>query len=130
MKNATQSYLCRPCKGSGKISKDICPACHGTGYTQSESAPAQAGGHDATPRVGSDTPETDQAEALPIGFWSCATVTGEFARRLERERDRLKMEIEQLRKDLELERMRLDWLLPRQSNMHQTRHSIDKELSR
>jgi DnaJ-class molecular chaperone len=42
MKNETQSYLCRPCKGSGKISKDICPACHGTGYTQSESAPAQA----------------------------------------------------------------------------------------
>jgi hypothetical protein len=57
---------------------------------KTESAPAPAGGHDATPWVGSDTPETDQAEALPIGFWSCATVTGEFARRLERERDGLK----------------------------------------
>jgi len=70
--------------------------------TQAESAPAPAGGHDATPWVGSDTPLTDQAEALPMGFWSCATVTGEFARRLERERDRLKEELQDLVEYLDL----------------------------
>jgi hypothetical protein len=64
---------------------------------KTESSPAPAGGHDATPWVGSDTPETDQAEALPIGFWSCATVTGEFARRLERERDSLLAERDRLK---------------------------------
>jgi hypothetical protein len=34
-----------------------------------------------------DTPETDAASSPHIGFFSCATVTAEFARRLERERD-------------------------------------------
>ena len=70
--------------------------------TQAESAPAPAGGHDATPWVGSDTPLTDQAEALPIGFWSCATVPSAFARRLERERDRLKEVLQDLVEYLDL----------------------------
>jgi len=35
----------------------------------------------------SNTPETDAASSPHIGFFSCATVTAEFARRLERERD-------------------------------------------
>jgi quinol monooxygenase YgiN len=35
----------------------------------------------------SDTPETDQNAVPHIGFYSCATVTAEFARKLERERD-------------------------------------------
>ena len=35
----------------------------------------------------SETPETDAASSPHIGFFSCATVTAEFARRLERERD-------------------------------------------
>ena len=70
--------------------------------TQAESAPAPAGGHDATPWVGSDTPLTDQAEALPMGFWSCATVPSAFARRLERERDRLKEELQDLVEYLDL----------------------------
>jgi hypothetical protein len=35
----------------------------------------------------SDTPETDAAASPHIGFFSCATVTAEFARRLERERN-------------------------------------------
>ena len=64
--------------------------------TQAESAPAPAGGHDATPWVGSDTPLTDQAEALPMGFWSCATVPSAFARRLERERDQLRAALERI----------------------------------
>ena len=33
------------------------------------------------------TPETDAAASPHIGFYSCATVTANFARRLERERD-------------------------------------------
>jgi hypothetical protein len=35
----------------------------------------------------SDTPETDQKAVPHIGFYSCATVPAEFARKLERERD-------------------------------------------
>jgi hypothetical protein len=35
----------------------------------------------------SDTPDTDQKAVPHIGFYSCATVTAEFARKLERERD-------------------------------------------
>ena len=34
-----------------------------------------------------DTPETDQKAVPHIGFYSCATVPAEFARKLERERD-------------------------------------------
>jgi hypothetical protein len=35
----------------------------------------------------SNTPETDQKAVPHIGFYSCATVPAEFARKLERERD-------------------------------------------
>jgi hypothetical protein len=35
----------------------------------------------------SDTPETDAKTSPHIGFFSCATVPAEFARRLEHERD-------------------------------------------
>jgi hypothetical protein len=35
----------------------------------------------------SDTPETDAKVAPVIGFYSCATVPADFARKLERERD-------------------------------------------
>jgi hypothetical protein len=35
----------------------------------------------------SDTPETDAKASPHIGFYSCATVPAEFARKLERERD-------------------------------------------
>ncbi len=35
----------------------------------------------------SDTPETDAKASPHIGFFSCATVPAEFARRLERERN-------------------------------------------
>ena len=34
-----------------------------------------------------NTPETDQRASPHIGFYSCATVPAEFARKLERERD-------------------------------------------
>ncbi len=34
-----------------------------------------------------DTPETDAKASPHIGFFSCATVPAEFARKLERERD-------------------------------------------
>ena len=33
------------------------------------------------------TPETDENASPHIGFYSCATVTSNFARKLERERD-------------------------------------------
>ena len=36
------------------------------------------------------TPETDAAASPHIGFYSCATVTANFARKLERERDEAK----------------------------------------
>ena len=35
----------------------------------------------------SDTPDTDQKAVPHIGFYSCATVPAEFARKLERERN-------------------------------------------
>ena len=35
----------------------------------------------------SDTPKTDAKASPHIGFFSCATVPAEFARKLERERD-------------------------------------------
>ena len=35
----------------------------------------------------SDTPYTDERAVPHIGFYSCATVPAEFARKLERERD-------------------------------------------
>ena len=40
----------------------------------------------------SDTPETDQRAVPHIGFYSCATVPAEFARKLERERDEAREE--------------------------------------
>jgi len=41
----------------------------------------------------SDTPETDAVASPHIGFYSCATVTAEFARRMERERNEAKAAI-------------------------------------
>ena len=35
----------------------------------------------------SDTPETDRQAVNVIGWYSCATVPADFARKLERERD-------------------------------------------
>jgi uncharacterized coiled-coil DUF342 family protein len=39
-----------------------------------------------------DTPDTDAKSADNIGFYSCATVPSDFARKLERERDHAKLE--------------------------------------
>ena len=41
----------------------------------------------------SDTPKTDAKASPHIGFFSCATVPAEFARKLERERDEAKAEL-------------------------------------
>ena len=41
----------------------------------------------------SDTPETDAKASPHIGFYSCATVPADFARRLERERDEAREEL-------------------------------------
>jgi len=48
----------------------------------------------------SDTPETDQNAVPHIGFYSCATVTAEFARKLERERDEAVNELHDIRLNL------------------------------
>lgn len=40
-----------------------------------------------------ETPETDQKASPHIGFYSCATVPAEFARKLERERDEAMKEL-------------------------------------
>ena len=52
-------------------------------------------------KAGSDTPLTDRAEALPIGFWSRTAVTGAFARGLERERNSLVVERDGLKEVLQ-----------------------------
>jgi hypothetical protein len=44
-----------------------------------------------------DTPETDAKASSHIGFYSCATVPAEFARRLERERDEARKIAQQFR---------------------------------
>jgi septal ring factor EnvC (AmiA/AmiB activator) len=41
-----------------------------------------------------DTPETDGKASPIIGFYSCATAPAEFARRLERERDEARNDLE------------------------------------
>jgi hypothetical protein len=46
------------------------------------------------------TPETDAAASPHIGFYSCATVTANFARRLERERDEAREELYDIRLNL------------------------------
>ncbi len=48
----------------------------------------------------SDTPETDQKAVPHIGFYSCATVPAEFARKLERERDEAVQELHDIRLNL------------------------------
>jgi len=48
----------------------------------------------------SDTPDTDQNAVPHIGFYSCATVTAEFARKLERERDEARKELDDIRLNL------------------------------
>lgn len=44
----------------------------------------------------SDTPETDAKASPHIGFYSCATVPADFARRLERERNDLQDRLNEL----------------------------------
>ena len=46
-----------------------------------------------------DTPETAQQAVGNIGFYSCATVPADFARRLERERDEAREDL-QFRREL------------------------------
>jgi hypothetical protein len=48
----------------------------------------------------SDTPDTDQKAVPHIGFYSCATVPAEFARKLERERDEAREELYDIRLNL------------------------------
>ena len=48
----------------------------------------------------SDTPDTDQNAVPHIGFYSCATVPAEFARKLERERDEAREELYDIRLNL------------------------------
>ena len=45
----------------------------------------------------SDTPDTDERAVPHIGFYSCATVPAEFARKLERERDEARKEAHRFR---------------------------------
>ena len=48
----------------------------------------------------SDTPDTDERAVPHIGFYSCATVPAEFARKLERERDEAREELHDIRLNL------------------------------
>lgn len=61
------------------------------------------------------TPETDVKASPHIGFYSCATVPADFARRLERERDEAREELDELNKRLiEVSRMGVDLLIERE----------------
>jgi hypothetical protein len=44
----------------------------------------------------SDTPETDAKVSGHIGFYSCATVPAELCRRMERERNQARDQVEEL----------------------------------
>jgi len=55
--------------------------------------------------VNTPTPETEARSADHIGFWSCATVPTEFARKLERERDAWKASHDN---QVELKRLLMD----------------------
>ena len=50
----------------------------------------------------SNTPETDQNAVPHIGFYSCATVTAEFARKLERERDEARGNLDDALQEVDL----------------------------
>ena len=65
-------------------------------------SPAQATEHTGVPeRPDAPTPETDAKAVGVIGFYSCATVPADFARRLERERAALATKCKQLSSQLE-----------------------------
>ena len=49
----------------------------------------------------SDTPETDKQAVGAIGFYSCATVPAELARRLERERNEAVVVMHETRRRLD-----------------------------
>ena len=65
---------------------------------------------EAAPASGQLTPLTDRAEALPIGFYSCATVPADLARSLERENAQLLKTCGQLVNVLEHLNVRQDLL--------------------
>ena len=48
------------------------------------------------------TPETDENASPHIGFYSCATVTSNFARKLERERDEAREDLEHWKIEYEI----------------------------
>ena len=50
----------------------------------------------------SDTPETDVKASDIIGFFSCATVPADFARKLERERDEARSLVDHYREQKDL----------------------------
>jgi hypothetical protein len=54
------------------------------------------GGETPVTKFFSATPETDAKASPHIGFYSCATVTADFARRLERERDEAREDVMKL----------------------------------
>ena len=54
----------------------------------------------------SDTPETDKQAVGVIGWYSCATVPADFARKLERERNEARDTVLRLRKQRAIARIR------------------------
>ena len=54
----------------------------------------------------SDTPETDKQAVNVIGWYSCATVPADFARKLERERNEARDTVLRLRKQRAIARIR------------------------
>ena len=54
----------------------------------------------------SDTPETDKQAVGVIGWYSCATVPADFARKLERERNEARDMVLRLRKQRAIARIR------------------------
>ena len=64
------------------------------------------------------TPETDAKASPHIGFFSCATVPAEFARKLERERNEARQDLEHWKSEWEIVEARLcGWKHPRDNGI-------------
>jgi hypothetical protein len=74
----------------------------------------------------SDTPETDAKASPHIGFFSCATVPAEFARRLERERDEALEQNAKLAAALKAERDELIYIAERAIDLAEIDFENDK----
>ena len=75
----------------------------------------------------SDTPETDKQAVGVIGWYSCATVPADFARKLERERNEARDTVLRLRKQRAIAR-NFGQQMERERNEWRARFEADEKL--